>query len=32
MLFFFNDPLIYFEVYNSKIGGEVLGGIYIGMM
>eukprot|EP00518_Triparma_eleuthera_P011430 CAMPEP_0182471836 /NCGR_PEP_ID=MMETSP1319-20130603/21066_1 /TAXON_ID=172717 /ORGANISM="Bolidomonas pacifica, Strain RCC208" /LENGTH=426 /DNA_ID=CAMNT_0024672435 /DNA_START=192 /DNA_END=1469 /DNA_ORIENTATION=+ len=32
LLLFFNDPLIYFEVYNSKIGGEVLGGIYIGMM
>ncbi|GMH77178.1 hypothetical protein TL16_g07319 [Triparma laevis f. inornata] len=31
-LFFFNDPLIYFEVYNSKIGGEILGGVYIGMM
>ncbi|GMH71188.1 hypothetical protein TrRE_jg11118 [Triparma retinervis] len=32
MLFFFNDPLIYFEVYNTKVGGEVLGGIYIGLM
>jgi len=31
-LFFFNDPLIYFEVYNTRIGGEVLGGIYIGFM
>ncbi|GMI44155.1 hypothetical protein TrCOL_g5484 [Triparma columacea] len=32
LLFFFNDPLIYFEIYNTKVGGEVLGGIYIGFM
>lgn len=32
LLFFFNDPLIYFEVYNAKVGSEILGGVYIGFL
>ncbi len=32
MLLFFNDPLVYFEIYNTRVGGEMLGGIYIGLL
>ena len=32
LLFLFNDPLIYYEIYNTRVGAEVVGGFYIAQM